>query len=337
METVRQPYLEVTYNGKNISADILPYVISATYTDKVEGESDDISLTMEDTDGLWRNEWYPVKGDKIRLRFGAKDGAIMDSGEFEVDEIEFTGPPDTVTLKAIAAGIKKAVRSKNSKAYENQSLKQIADQVAGRNGLTVIGEIEAIQFTRITQHQEEDLRFLKRISYEYGYVFSVRGTQLVFTKEKNLQKEDAALTLDRTDISRYSFRDKTSKTYANAKVQYHDPKDKKVKSASLDKTQDADGQTVEAPTAADTLYIRSKCENVKQAELKAEAGLWRANSKQQEGNIDIEGNTICVAGINVRLTGFAQLDGKYHVKESTHSWDRGGGYSTSLTVNRVGK
>lgn len=337
MEKVKQPYLEVTFNGKNVTADLLPYILSATYTDRVAGESDDLSITMEDVDGLWKNEWYPAKGDKVTLKFGYDGGEVMDSGEFELDEIEFSGPPDTVTIKALAAGIKKPLRTKNSKTYENQTLKQIAQQIASRNGLTLQGEVAEVQFTIKTQHREEDLRFLKRISYEYGYTFSIRGTKLIFIKEKDLQKEDSVVYLDRTDLSRYSLKDKTSNTYANAKVKYHNPADKTVKSADLDKTEDADGQTVEDGTAQDTLYIRSKSEDVKQAELKAEAGLWRANNKLQEGSITVEGMPYLVAGVNIELTGFVQLDGKYHAEETTHSWERGGGYSTSATIKRVSK
>ena len=56
MEIVRSPYVKVLYNGKDISADVSEYLSSIVYTDKVDGESDTIEITVDDVDGLWRGQ-----------------------------------------------------------------------------------------------------------------------------------------------------------------------------------------------------------------------------------------------------------------------------------------
>jgi phage protein D len=73
-----------------------------------------------------------------------------------------------------------------------------------------------------------------------------------------------------------------------------------------------------------------------QAKAKARARLYRENTKQNEGNITIPGNTLLVAGINIMLTGLGVLSGKYHVLESVHKIDRGSGYVTDVKIKRVG-
>lgn len=133
---VLQPKFQIKYNKRDITADLTPHLLSVTYTDKVAGESDEIEIRLEDTDALWRNEWYPTKGDTLQLWFGYENNTVY-AGAFQIDEIEVSGPPDTVTMRGLAAGIKNAIRTKTSKAHEGKSLKEIAQDVAKKHGLTV--------------------------------------------------------------------------------------------------------------------------------------------------------------------------------------------------------
>jgi uncharacterized protein len=335
METLSKPTATVVYEGKDITADIFKYMLSLSYTDKVEGESDELEIQLEDTQDLWKGAWYPTKGDTLKVSIGYEGSATVDCGTFEIDEIELSGPPDTVSIRALAAGIKKAVRSKNSKAYEGQTLKQIAEAIASKHGFSVTGTIQNIKFTRITQNQEHDLSFLKRLSAEYGHAFSVRDKQLVFTVIYDLEKGKPVLEIDRTDLLSYSIKDKTSQTYRTAVVKYHNPTNKQVVEYKTTGHENAGG-SYEPETADDELIIHTKAEDLNQAEAKAKAALWRANSKQQEGNLSMQGNPIVLAGNNIELTGLGILSGKYHIMESRHTLDKSSGYLTDIQVKRVG-
>lgn len=326
---VRKPIFKIVYAGKDITSDISSSLLSVTYTDHAEGESDEVEVAIEDSEGLWRGDWYPTKGEKLTLSIGY-DNQLMPCGTFEVDEIELSGPPDTLTIRALAAPIKGALRTKNSSAHENKTLREIASTIAQKNGLTVTGEIEDIRFTRVTQNRETDLGFLKRISYEYGHVFSVRDKQLIFTTIYKLEEGDAVQVIDRSDIADYSIRDKTASSFKKAELKYANPADKKVVDASKDEDDSKD------ITKGDTLFMTTKAENKKQAEQKAKAALHRSNSRQQEGTISLEGQPLLVAGNNFELTGLGQLSGKYHIVRSRHKITRSAGYSTDLDIKRVG-
>lgn len=336
METVREPQCIITYNGKDISSDLAATLLSVEYTDKTDNNSDEIRIEVEDTDGLWRGPWYPKKGDTIKLEFGYKGSALVSAGTFKVDEINLQGPPDVVSIMGIAAGFDKAVRTANSKAYEKQTLKQIADSIASKHGFTVQGKIENVSFTRVTQNREHDLEFLRRLSAEYGHIFSVRDKTLVFTSVYDIEKGKAVVTVDRSDLANYSFRDKTSNVFKAAQVRYHDPSDKEVKEYKTSGNTNADGVAVDDTTQEDTLELRTKAENKGQAEMKAKAALYSHNSKQTEGSFSVEGNPLLVAGNNIELTGMSALSGKYHVTESRHRFDKSSGYTTAVTVKRVG-
>ena len=211
METLEKVIAKITVNGKNVTADVSPYLSRLSYADKEEAESDDLTLTFEDTTDHWKNGWYPEQGDTLEVSIGTPD-APLDCGLFEIDEIGLEFPPDTVAIKAIGAAISKALRSKNSKAFEKQSLKQIAQYFATKHGLKLVGnvsDLQKIEVERKTQEKQTDLAFLSRLAREYGIVFSVRGDQLVFMDTEELESQPVVMTIHKNELSRASFTDKT--------------------------------------------------------------------------------------------------------------------------------
>ncbi len=324
---------EVIYNQKDITKDILGNVIRFSYTDKSQGEADEIEIVLEDAARLWQNEWYPTKGDTISARIFDANGTL-NCGSFTVDEVIGEGSKDggdMIAIKGIAAGIKKKIRTKTSYAHENKTLREIANTVAGLHGFSVEGSIKDVRIARVTQYRESDLKFLKRLSYEYGYTFSVRDNKLIFTNIFELENKSSALTLHRSELVNWSITDKTSNTYRAAKISYHNPKEKKIVSFEQQEKEEA-----YQGAKADTLELRIKAENEQQAELKSRVALYRANSLQQEGAIDIPGNILAIAGNNCELQGLGMFSGKYYLETSTHSVDKDGGYTTNCNVKRVG-
>jgi phage protein D len=218
METIRRNVAEISIAGKNVTGDVSAYLSKITYTDKEEGESDDISLTFEDTAAVWQSAWYPSQGDTLRVKLGTS-GHLLDCGSFEIDEMEFELSPDTVTMKGIATGITKNLRTQSSKAFEKQSLHKIAQYFADKNELKLVGKtskLQKIEIERKTQDNQTDIAFLSDLAKEYGIVFSVRGDQLVFIDRDELHKQNGILTIDRFQMSRARFRDKTSQTFSGA-------------------------------------------------------------------------------------------------------------------------
>jgi phage protein D len=321
----------VQYNGRNITTDISRHVLAFSYSDKSAGEADDFQITVEDTKDFWKKDWYPTKGDTIDSQI-ISDGKTLPCGKFTVDEITSDGGlgGDTITIKAIAAGIDIKARTKRSHAHEKKSLREIANTVAGNLGLSLSGEIPAITIDRITQRKETDLAFLNRIAKEYGFTFSVRDKTLFFTDMFKLEKGKAVLTVDRSMLTSWSLNDKTAGTFATVRVRHHDNKKKQ--------TVEYEGrETNKAFTGKnDALELHVRAENKQQAEMKGRAALWAANSKTQSGSINMPGNILMLAGNNFNLTGLFSFDGLYFIESSTHNIDRGGGYVTDCQIKRVG-
>lgn len=329
---VPAPKYTVFYDNRNITTDISKYLLSITYVDKVAGESDEIEIEVEDVDGFWQNSWYPDKGAKLTVTIEG-----LKCGIFEIDEIEIKGPPDTVSIRGLATGITNTLRTKKSDAHENKTLRQIAEKVAQKNNLTVSGEIPEITIGRVTQNQETDLAFLKRISEDYGIVFAVRDNSITFTSIYGLENRNSSLTLDKSDLTEYSAKDKATGMIKSAKVKSKNPKKNESVSTDLEYQEWLKTEGYKYPDVKnqDQAVSHKRSENKQQAEAKAKAIMHLSASNQQEGNFSFKGTTLAVAGNNFDLTGLGVLSGKWNILSSSHKIDKSGGYTTEVEAKRL--
>lgn len=319
------------YNNRDVTRDVSDQIINIQYTDKVAGESDTLEITIEDTDKRWQNSWYPTKGDSIELVI-RKDGQQLKCGVFEVDELALSSSRDgdLFVIRGLGAGIKKKLRTQNSYAHEDKTLREIANTVGSNLGLTILGTVPDIRIHRVHQYRETDLSFLNRIGSDYGCIFSVRGSTLVFTDYKDLEGRPASFSLDRQDFINLDLRDTTHKTFKNVKVKHHDPYKKQVVSYFF-----ADGDGDAGDDGDDDLEIRTRVENKQQAEAKGKHALFKGNTEGVGGDVVLPGNLLFVSGNNFSLAGFGQFNGTYHILESTHSINRDGGHQVAGNIKRV--
>ena len=133
---VPSPKYLIKYNATDITADISTMVEAVVFTDNLEGKTDELDIILDNSDGRWTRDWYPAKGDKIEISIGYDDN-LLNCGTFSVDELNVSYSPDTLAIKARAAGGNSPLRTKKTKASENVTIKQIAQQVADANGLTI--------------------------------------------------------------------------------------------------------------------------------------------------------------------------------------------------------
>jgi len=326
---VRSPQWVLTYAGINITTDISTMVLSISYTDNLSALSGEVELLIEDHDRKWQTTWYPSLGDELNLAMGYRGEGLLPCGDFQIDQLELAGPPDTFTMRCLAAFVTPAMRTRNSVGYEGQTLLGIAQTLAAKYGLVVVSAPDVIDvvFERLTQKHETDLGFLKRLAIEQGYDFTVRGSILVFYSRVTLEALIPVQTLDRTGLERFEFRNRTHSTYRSAQVAYHNLTSKSliVQNASA----------IAPVVTADILKIVSRCENGPQALLKAQAALNASNMWFIDATLVMPGSIAMASGITVNLTGFGEFDGVYIVLVANHRLDRVHGYTTRLEVSRV--
>jgi phage protein D len=328
---VRSPQWILSYLGVNITTDVSAMVVTIRYVDRLGGASGELEIELEDSQKRWQGPWYPTLGDTVSLQIGYSDDALLDCGEFQIDELELDGPPDVMRLRCLAAYVTPAMRTANTVAYENMSLLEIVSQIAAKYGLAmVVASSESAKdllFARITQRRQTDLEFLKRLALEHDFVFSVRAGQLIFFERAALESVAPVSTITRSDLVRFSFRNRTRRIYESSQFSYFDPDTKELISQSV-------AAETQLPTG-DTLKIVARCENAQQARLKAEALLHLHDMMFVDASLEGPGNGALVAGNNVQLSGWSALDGTYLIETARHHLDRATGYSTSIAARRV--
>ena len=339
---VPRPVFVIRYDQKDITNDLTPYVRAVTYTDYLSGQSDTLEVELEDVDGRWLDTWYPGKGDTLSADIGYDNAPLLPCGSFEIDEIEFSFPPSVVVIKALSTGVKKSVRTHQGRAYENTTLAAIAQRLAKRNKLTLIGKIREIRIDRVTQYMEADVAFLTRLAREFGYAFKIAGTKLVFSELAELRSTDAALVLALQDLSQLNLRDKIKDVVQEVKQKYHNPKTKKLEVYGVKDGQvqvvgqsDAKGKDSGQQVSADTHKMSARAGSKATAQVKAQAALDASNLQQTAGSMATTGNTKLVAGNTVDLQRCGKLGGKYLIESARHRMERGSGYITELEIKRV--
>lgn len=324
-----KPNYKILWNKKDVTSDISRYLSSLSYADREEGMSDDITLTLDNSTMIWFNDWYPEEGDTLDIYIG--NDKLTPCGLFQVDEITLSGKPDVIEIKAIAAGITKKLRTRNNKAFENQTLRQIAKFFCDKHGLTLVDKtsmLSKINLDRKTQENKTDLAFLAELAKEYGFIFSVRGEKLIFTSYYDLDNADSIKEFGLNNLSSYSITQKTYDTYAATEFKARNKKKNKV-ITSISEEKDDDKIILDVNT------IGGKVTNEVQAEAKANAGLWGKNKFKQTASIVIPGDSELMSGVNIDLIGLGKGSGKYHIVASRHTLGSSG-YTCSVELRRTG-
>ena len=330
------PAVAIEYNGRDITADLSPYLSRFSFVDRLSGEADSLDIELAETHhslSRWLAEWYPDKAMEVVAHFGYAHAPLVLAGHFEVDEVAVESPPMTVRIRALATGITKSVRTRQGRAYENTTLSAIADQVAKRLGATRKGNLEAVKLDRVTQYQESDWQFVVRLLREYGYVAKLTDNNktLAVARLADLA-EGVVRELWPEDLSSWSYCDRITDVPARSAVAHHNPKTGKLVIYQAEGGQLVPANTVTAKDA-DKKVVRAK--TPEQAKAKATAMQERHEADKTSFECVLPGDPALIAGAAVDVRGLSRLDGRYVIQEARHEIDVSGGYATSLSMKRL--
>lgn len=330
------PAFALFYEKTDITASLKDNLIELSFIDYMEGESDELSVTFFDEEGKWIKDWFPTQGDKLHLQLGY-EGRLVSVGSFEIAEIDYAHDQggSVVSLKALATGLKKSNRTLKPRAFENTTLANIVGEVAKKQGLKLVGNIDPLPVQRITQYQETDLQFLTRLAKLYGYYFKIQGQSLVFYKRTDLETGNVVRTIDFSEVLNLSLKDRITRAYQYVTVQGFDANTKKTFTAKI-KAKPARADFKQAKDEnGDTLSLSVRAESQAQVDAIANANLAQNRETNQAGNLKLVGDPCLVAGQIITLSGVGVFNGKHLVTKAIHSLSRTEGYTTELDFRLV--
>lgn len=222
----RIPIYQLSANNQPLDELINSRILDLSVTDNRSGEADELSLSLSDHDGLLE---LPRRGVLLTCKLGFTDSGLIDMGRFVVDETEFTGSPDIITIKARSADFRSSIKSGQRQSYHRQTLGQIATTIAQRNQLKLVmtEDLSSLPLEHVDQTDESDLNLLTRLARVNGAELAIKhGSLLLFRAGQALTASGQPLprvTLTRHDGDqfRYSEADRNS-DYTGVSAYYQD-------------------------------------------------------------------------------------------------------------------
>ncbi|MEK4713478.1 phage late control D family protein [Sporosarcina sp. FSL K6-5500] len=330
---VRRVRTILKYNGVNISKSLEGFLTHFTYADN-EGAGDDIQISLQDRDGKWHGDWLMKKGDVITavietenwLKEGEKKR--LDCGSFHVDTIDFKGPPDTLTIKALSIPYKDGGKnSKRSRVWEKATFSTIAGDIAASAGLTLLYDAPDYLYDRVDQIRETDLAFLKKRAKKEGISVKVTKEQLVLYDEQSYESKSSVRTIKRgeSDITGYSFTlAAADKEYKKVQISYFDSSKKKNLKYVYD---------VPKVEKGPTLKLNERAKSLAEAIRWAKKAVRNKNKQAKTGKLTLIGDTTLVQGMTINIEGFKAFDGKYFIESTSHVTNNG--YVVSISIREV--
>lgn len=314
----RRIRLDVQYNNISISSQISPFVTGWTYTDNLSGEVDDISIELSDKEKRWMNSWMPRKGATLKAsalisNWNNSSTVRRYLGIFEIDEIEISGPPSIVIVRALSVPESSPLRlEKRNRSWEKTTLKKVASDIAKRNKLKLYFDSdENPDYDRVEQAGESDVRFLSRLCNDAGLALKISNKSIVIIDEAKYEQKSPTGIIDIKDGTLKEYKAWTSLfgTYRNAQVSYTPPKKKKpVKVTFTPPT---------APKTGRTLIINEQAKTYSEAMRLAKKRLREENKDENKFYALFAGIKNYYAGQTVSVKGFGKFDGKYIVTKVT--------------------
>lgn len=211
----RTPDYRLSLAGQIISPQLGARLQRLRLTDRRGLEADQLDITLSDHDGRLA---LPPRGAEIQLEIGWKGQALVDRGTYIVDEVEHSGTPDVITLRARSADMRQGLPGKRSQSWDDIVLRDIIATIAARHDLeSKVGTaLAGIRIGHIDQTDESDLHFLTRLGERYDAVATVKAGNLLFipagqaTTASGLEIPPIPLRRQVGDRHRYSVTDRDS-------------------------------------------------------------------------------------------------------------------------------
>ena len=326
MNAYPKPSYHITLDGTDITPRINGRLISLTLREQRGLEADQLDITLADHDGQLA---IPPRGAELQVAFGWQEEGLVDKGRFTVDEVQHTGTPDQLTIRARSADMRGQLPGKRTQGWHDVTLGEIVTTIAGRNALepVVAAVLNGIRIGHIDQTDESDLNFLTRLGERYDAIAAIKAGRMLFTVAgQGLTSGRAmpAITLPRRDGDqhRYSVTDRDA--YSGVKAYWND-------------TRGAERQTVLAGTEENAKQLRPTYATEDDAIAAARAEWQRIQRGMAEFELTLAlGRADLLPETPLTLAGFKpQIDATaWLVSEVTHSLNDEG-FTSSIKLETL--
>lgn len=295
-------------DGTDLAAKINPRFLELTLSEKRGGEADELSLTLHNHDGRIAT---PETGRVLTLALGWKVGGpstgLVGKGRFKVDEVEESGPPDVITVRARSADLGGDYRKRRTQVWRETTVGTVLDTIAGRYGVEsmIHPDLRGLAITVLEQHLKSDMAFVMDLGRRFDALATWKDRKLIFmpvgATTTPSGKAIPSLTLTRRHGWSWRFTRADREENDGAEAEWHDSAEGKRKKVSTGGTKRKKlkrvyGSEAEAKQAA------------KAATAKGKRGGFKFEYDLAEADMQIQPNArVKLSGWNTRVDGISWL------------------------------
>lgn len=183
------PAYRIVANNQDITNKLRERFKSLRLTDETGTTTDTVEITLADNDPDNPID-VPATGAELEVYLGYDDQA-QHMGLFICDEIELSGYPGQMVIRARAAPYEKSkggkadMQSQKTRSWKKgTTLGAMVNRIAGEHGLkpAVSSALSSIALPHTDQSHESDMNLLSRLAKRYDAIAKPAGGSLVFAK-----------------------------------------------------------------------------------------------------------------------------------------------------------
>lgn len=341
----KTPAFSIVLEGKNITETLDKRLMGLTLTDNRGFEADQLDLELDDADG---QIVLPRRGAVITLDLGWKGQPLFPKGQFTVDEIEHSGSPDRLTIRARSADFRETLNTRREKSWHQTTVGDVVKEIAARHKLEMALGKDLIDkpLDHLDQTNESDASFLMKLARQYGAIASVKNGKLLFIRQGQGRtasgKALPVITLTRKDGDNHRFNLADRGAYTGVIASWLHTREPKKKAATKVKRRRKKAATKE-PEAKQGDYLIGTDENVLvlsrtyanrgNAERAAKAKWESLQRGVASFSIQLaEGRADLYTEMPVKVSGFKQPidEAQWIITTLTHTVTADGGFTTNI-------
>lgn len=336
-----QPEYRIRLGDEDITPRISPRLISLTLTDKRGMEADELDLQLDDSDGALA---LPTRGVELQLAIGWAGSALVDKGKFTVDELEHSGAPDVLSIRARSADLADgSLTTKKERSWHEQTLGDLVRSIAQEAGLqpVIAPALDGEHIEHLYQTNESDAHLLTRLAQRYDAIATVKAGRLLFAPAGASASASGqplpVLTITRADGDHHRYGLTDRNTYTGVVAYWHDLKTAKRSKVHVGKPK-WHRHAVKAGTDGYRKHLRETYATKEEAEKAAAAELERL--KRGGANLSLTlalGRPELFPEVPARTLGWKSEidDTEWIVKEVRHQIGDGG-FTTEVELETKG-
>lgn len=236
------PLWRVVLDGKDLTDRIKPRLLDLTLSECRGDEADQLDLRIHDHDGLMD---IPKRGVTLTVAIGWVDTGLVEKGTFKVDEVEHSGSPDIITIRARSADFSQQFRARREFSWHDTTVGAIVRNIAGRQGLQprVAARLASVAIKHLDQTNESDAALLTRLGKRFDAVATVKAGTLIFAPIGSGQtatgKTLPTVTILRNEGDQHSYKLVDRDKYSGVRAFWHNTKVAKRKGVLVGKVDNA--------------------------------------------------------------------------------------------------